>query len=211
MSVSKQNVFDACNELSATNKSVTVAAVREITGGSFTTLAPLVKEWKLQASGAGELAVAAESVPAKFTEIVSGLWSSAVELANQRLESERRLLDDLRKQLDAERAELLASCDALASQIDELHYLNGVIKEQNKQLTETNVALATENTRLSERLDVYENKNGPGIDVHEIASVLADIKSSLSAVTAAAQPAPAGKLPKSAKAVKSSVSGQVVM
>ncbi|HEL8025861.1 TPA: DNA-binding protein [Escherichia coli] len=211
MSVSKQNVFDACNELSVTNKSVTVAAVREITGGSFTTLAPLVKEWKLQESGAGELSAAAEIVPAEFTELVSALWSSAVKLANQRLESERRLLDDLRKQLDAERAELLASCDALVSQIDELNYRNGVIKEQNKQLTEVNAALTTENIRLSERLDVYENKNGLGIDVHEIASVLADIKSSLSSVTAAASPAPAGKLPKSTKTVKSASSGQAVM
>lgn len=175
MAVSREDVFNACSEIYVSGKPVTVAAVREMTGGSFTTLSPLVKEWKMQQSGAGELSGhASEAVPSRFSELTAGLWNAALSLANERLESERRALDELRAELSAERAELLSSCDEFASLVDTLKFDRSEKSALILKLQEENAGLMDEVKRLiSEHSELSAQLRG-------VYSVLADIKESVS-------------------------------
>lgn len=87
MAISKSDVFDACNMIYNAGQNVTLDAVRAITGGSFSTISPMVKEWKAEQSGVNaslESSVARTDVPAKLTELLNTLWNSAMAAASEK-------------------------------------------------------------------------------------------------------------------------------
>ncbi|HDC2549031.1 TPA: DNA-binding protein, partial [Salmonella enterica] len=159
MAISKADVVNACNELYAQGKNVTLDAVRAITGGSFSTISPLVKEWKAEQSGVNaslESSVARTDVPVKLTELLNTLWSAAMAEASRKLEAERQLLNEYKDELENERHDLIYASDRIACELDDLKFDFGVLNTNHKALQESHNNLERENISL--RADI-EAKN----------------------------------------------------
>ncbi len=156
MAISKSDVFNACSELSVQGRNVTLDAVRAITGGSFSTISPLVKEWKAEQSGVNaslESSIARTDVPEKLTELFNTLWSSAMAEASRKLEAQRQLLNDYKTELENERHELIYASDRIASELDDLKFDFSVLNTNYKALQELHNNFERENISLRAELE----------------------------------------------------------
>lgn len=122
MAVTKEQIFEAADQLAAAGQKPTLEAIRQITGGSYTTISPALNEWKArQAAKATPLREPApQAVADRLAEVGAEVWSIALELANARLAAEREALDKARADLEADRAEATELADRLAAQVEEL-------------------------------------------------------------------------------------------
>lgn len=122
MAVTKEQIFEAADQLAAAGQKPTLEAIRQITGGSYTTISPALNEWKArQAAQATPLREPApQAVADRLAEVGAEVWSIALELANARLAAEREALDKARADLEADRAEATELADRLAAQVDDL-------------------------------------------------------------------------------------------
>lgn len=122
MAVTKEQIFEAADQLAAAGQKPTLEAIRQITGGSYTTISPVLNEWKArQAAQATPLREPApQAVADRLAEVGAEVWSIALELANARLAAEREALDKARADLEADRAEATELADRLAAQVEEL-------------------------------------------------------------------------------------------
>ena len=164
MTISKQQVFAAADVIDATGKKPTLQLVRdELGGGSFSTISPLLNEWK--ANGAGKNAPIKVAAPQSITDLLCGLgsemWGAALELANGRLSAEREALADVRLQLEAEKAEAVELADHLSIELEsmtatrsaqdaELTNLRKALEERDVALGIQTQSLASANARLEE-------------------------------------------------------------
>ncbi|EMD2962151.1 DNA-binding protein [Salmonella enterica] len=155
MAISKTDVVNACNKLYAEGKNVTLDAVRAITGGSFSTISPLVKEWKAEQSGVNaslESGIARTDVPEKLTELLNTLWSAALATASQKMEAERQLLNDYKVELENERHDLIYASDRIACELDDLKFDFKLLDTNHKALQESYNNLERENIALRAEL-----------------------------------------------------------
>jgi chromosome segregation ATPase len=120
MAISKEQVFKAADELQAAGQKPTLEAIRKKVGGSYTTLAPLLREWKAaQASADAPLQEPVpSSIAARMEDVAAEVWRAALDLANSRLQEEREALEEKRKELESERDEAVALADGLAADLD---------------------------------------------------------------------------------------------
>ena len=120
MAVTKEQIFSAADDLAAAGQKPTLEAIRQITGGSYTTISPALNEWKArQAAQATPLREPApQAVADRLAEVGAEVWSIALELANARLAAEREALDKARADLEADRAEATELADRLAAQVE---------------------------------------------------------------------------------------------
>ncbi|EHJ0806476.1 hypothetical protein KAB87_004111 [Salmonella enterica] len=159
MAISKADVVKACNELSVQGKNVTLDAVRAITGGSFSTISPLVKEWKAEQSGVNaslESGIARTDVPAKLTELLNTLWTSAMAAASEKMETERQLLNDYKTELENERHDLIYASDRIGCELDDLKFDFNVLTTNHKNLQNSYNELERENISLRAELAARE-------------------------------------------------------
>ncbi|EHT7092846.1 DNA-binding protein [Salmonella enterica] len=155
MAISKTDVFDACNMIYSVGQNVTLDAVRAITGGSFSTISPLVKEWKAEQSGVNaslESGIARTDVPEKLTELLNTLWTAALATASQKLEAERQLLNDYKTELENERHDLIYASDRIACELDDLKFDFKLLDTNHKALQESHNNLERENITLRAEL-----------------------------------------------------------
>ncbi len=159
MAISKADVVNACNELYAQGKNVTLDAVRAITGGSFSTISPLVKEWKAEQSGVNaslESSVARTDVPEKLTELLNTLWAAAMATASQKLEAERQLLNDYKTELENERSDVMFAADRVSAELDDLKFDFSCLNTKYKETTEKAVSLERENISLRAEIEAQK-------------------------------------------------------
>ena len=115
MPVTREQVWQAADSLSKAGQKPTLAAVRELVGGSYSTLSPLLREWReRQAAGAP----AGSDPPAAVIERAAAagqvIWSVAVRPAEERLAGERAAMARQCRAAEAEKAE----ADSLAEQLE---------------------------------------------------------------------------------------------
>jgi colicin import membrane protein len=122
MAVTKEQIFDAADELNAAGQTPTLEAIRKRTGGSFTTISPALNQWKAQQATAG--APLREPAPQAIADRVAALgadvWAIALDLANARLAVEREGLGKARTELEAGRDEAAELADKLANELESL-------------------------------------------------------------------------------------------
>jgi len=120
MAISKDAVFAAADSILASGARVTLEGVRQVTGGSYTTISPALNEWKAkQAAAAMPLREAApQAVLDRLADLGSEVWAVALELANSRLTTEREALERARYELEADRDEATALADKLSSELE---------------------------------------------------------------------------------------------
>jgi len=117
-------IHAAADAITAAGGRPTMQAVRtHLGGGSYSTISPALASWRTQQQQAHAAApVAGEPVPAQVAERATSLageiWSAALALADGRLAAERAALDQVRTDLEAERADALAAADAMATDLD---------------------------------------------------------------------------------------------
>ena len=122
MAVTKEQIFSAADELAAAGQKPTLEAIRQRTGGSYTTISPALNEWKArQATAAVPLREPApQAVSDRLAELGGDLWAIALDLANARLAAEREGLEKARAELEADRAEATELADKLAGDVEAL-------------------------------------------------------------------------------------------
>lgn len=187
MAISKTDVFDACNMIYSAGQNVTLDAVRAITGGSFSTISPLVKEWKAEQSGVNaslESGIARTDVPAKLTELLNTLWTSAMEAASEKMETERQLLNDYKTELENERHDLIYASDRIGCELDDLKFDFNVLTTNHKNLQDSYNELERENISLRAELAAREKS------ITHNESVLGEITKFLKALNNTAPAAP---------------------
>ncbi|HAF4894522.1 TPA: hypothetical protein G8O11_000556 [Salmonella enterica] len=191
MAISKADVVNACNELYAQGKNVTLDAVRAITGGSFSTISPLVKEWKAEQSGVNaslESSVARTDVPVKLTELLNTLWSAAMAEASRKLEAERQLLNDYKTELENERSDVMFAADRVSAELDDLKFDFSCLNTKYKETTEKADSLERENISLRAEI---EAQNKIIANNESVLGELTRFLKSLNDTVPAASPAPA--------------------
>ncbi|EKY9814967.1 DNA-binding protein [Salmonella enterica] len=155
MAISKTDVVNACNKIYAEGKNVTLDAVRAITGGSFSTISPLVKEWKVEQSGVNaslESGIARTDVPEKLTGLLNTLWSAALATASQKMDAERQLLNDYKIELENERSDVMFAADRVSAELDDLKFDFSMLSTNHKNLQDSYNNLERENISLRAEL-----------------------------------------------------------
>ena len=121
MAVNQERVNAVCDELAKAGKKATLAAVRDALGeGSFSTIRPMVQNWK---AGRGDVAadagavVVPDAVQAMGGKLLAEVWALAERLAGERLAAERASIAAAREEMGAELAQAYAEMEALREQL----------------------------------------------------------------------------------------------
>ncbi|MDO4682770.1 MAG: DNA-binding protein [Lautropia sp.] len=145
MAITKEQVFQAADELVAEGLKPTMEAVRQRVGGSYTTIGPALKAWKEKQTA---VSPAIEAMPAELAGKVSALmnevWTTAMSMATARLQVERDALEKARAELEEERQEATQLADRYAEELDALKARLTQIEAAEKGARAEVVAVKTE-------------------------------------------------------------------
>ena len=121
MAITKDQIFAIADEINAAGQNATLAAVRKaLGGGSFTTISDGMTEWKAR-KAAKETPLrepAPSAVADRLAELGSEIWTSALQLANGRLVTEREALEAARLHLEADKAEAAELADQVTAELE---------------------------------------------------------------------------------------------
>ena len=123
MAITKKSIFDAADALDAGGQRPTLAALRKaVGGGSFTTISEAMKEW--WAVRAVREAPAREPAPPVVGErlgvVADEIWALALQVAKERLASEREAFDAARAQAEQDKQEAVELADVVAAELEAL-------------------------------------------------------------------------------------------
>ena len=160
----KDQIWAAASALLEEGKSPTLAAVREqLGGGSYTDISAAMQTWRLnQQSSANPIREPAPpSIAERLNEFGSELWAVALELANNRLQSEREALEQARQETEAIRKETTSLADQLTSEIEtlkiEILSHKGHVTQSRKEAENARVAEQACQARLESSVRDSEN------------------------------------------------------
>jgi chromosome segregation ATPase len=123
MAITKDQVFQAASHLDANGQTPTLAAVRKaLGGGSFSTISEFMAEWREHRDTLPESTH--ESTPPaileKAAELAAHVWSTAMNISNTRLATERETMCIAENQLRNQLKDAIATADELTAEIDQL-------------------------------------------------------------------------------------------
>lgn len=143
MAVTQNDVDAACAEIIAKNEKLTQRNVQKITGGSYSTIGPMLDDWKARQEEADELA--AMSIPHVISERMSdaaaAIWKAATEAANEGHAAMREAIRDAKAETDAVRVEMSEVVADLEAQLAELRDERDSAVADAKQNSVQNVRL----------------------------------------------------------------------
>ncbi len=150
MAITKEQVFEAANQIAETGETPKLSNVRAKIGrGSNTDLGPFFKEWKEQQQKPTEVvATPAEPAPQQVLDLLSGIapqiWACAAKIANEHLQSERQAMELEKIRL----TEALAEANELGDQSEsELESAKTQIEAITTEATEAAKIAATDLVR----------------------------------------------------------------
>lgn len=136
MAITKDQIMAAADAIADGGDTPTLAAIRDRIGGSYTTIAPVLREWK--ANQHTDDTPISDPVPESISGRISGLgaevWAEALTLANNRLAAEREALETQRAEIEGEQAEAVELADNLASEIDSLKDREAEARSETRRL-----------------------------------------------------------------------------
>lgn len=170
MAITREQILETASRLQAQGIKPTQTNVREaLGGGSFTTIAEALREWRADQDQTAQLQQVV--IPSDITDrtqvLIAQVWETAQTLANDRLVKEREALEHkealinaeidksnkIIETLENEQAELTAQLDTLTNDNSLLNGKNNELESFNNSL---NTQLTTEKARshqLQARLD----------------------------------------------------------
>lgn len=146
--ITREQVFEAAGAIAHEGTTPTVMAVRKrLGGGSPNNITKWLGEWKAQNETMRIEAL--PPIPEPVESAMRQVWGSAWKGAQDQLESEREALSAARKEIERERAEMLA----------EIARLDGELEAARAQLQEKDTALDGERRSHDEtRAELREAK-----------------------------------------------------
>jgi chromosome segregation ATPase len=121
MAVTKDQIFSTATEQAAAGQRPTMASIRKVLGGSYSTIGPALNEWKAKQAAAAPLREPVpEAVADACTNLGESLWAVARDLASDRLATERKALEEARAALEDECTEARKLADQHVSDADAL-------------------------------------------------------------------------------------------
>jgi chromosome segregation ATPase len=157
--LNEKSIIEMCEKLQSDGLNPTQNAVRDaLGGGSFATIAPVIKKWREQLNENEQLIniVIPASVETALSTLGGQLWRSATSEAEARMTSEREALASARDELDKERADYN---DAIATLEKESESKDTKINEITQKLADADVEkdrLTTEKIALTAEIGKVE-------------------------------------------------------
>jgi len=153
--VTQAQVSKAAEQLTADGKSVSMNSVREIVGGSFTTLGPMIKHWKNERQSAHHDIAIPDDILETMKRVTAELWQSASQQANEEVEKIRAESQVKSEQLEAEVEEFQQEVQRLETQSTESDAkakdLEGQIDEKDKVICELKAETAVLQSRVEDK------------------------------------------------------------
>jgi chromosome segregation ATPase len=159
MAITKDQIFQAADQLTAAGEAATMAAVRKLLGGgSYTTINEGLKEWKAkqQATVTPIREPAPEGISKRLDDVGAEIWAIALELANARLTAEREALEATRIQLETAQQEATELADQLSSELETLQAQHQQATDALHTATASLEQAKQENAALSRQLATTE-------------------------------------------------------
>ena len=162
--VTREQVFEACDALAREGQNPTIVSVRaRLGGGSPNTLVPLLAEWKTLHEQ--QQAASLPPVPGPVELVLRQVWGTAWQEAQGQLAGEREALARAHRDLEQERAEMLAEIGKLDG---ELEALRESLRQSREALETERQASALARSETSEARAVGQER-GERIAAQEIA------------------------------------------
>lgn len=120
MAITKEQILAAATDLAATGAAPTLAAVRKaVGGGSYTTISEALKEWRaLQPAETAIQERAPQALSDRLAGVIDETWTIALDMANDRLRTERAALEGVRIELEQSRKEAVDLADQLSADLE---------------------------------------------------------------------------------------------
>ena len=163
MAITKDQIIETANQLASENIKPTQTNVRErLGGGSFTTIAEALREWRADQDQTAQLQQVV--IPSDITDrtqvLIAQVWETAQTLANDRLVKEREALEHKEALINAEIDESNKIIETLeneqaelTAQLDTLTNDNSLLNGKNNELENLNNSLKTQLTAEKDRAD----------------------------------------------------------
>ena len=169
MAITREQILETASRLQAQGIKPTQTNVREaLGGGSFTTIAEALREWRADQDQTAQLQ--AVVIPADITDrtqvLIAQVWETAQTLANDRLVKEREALEHKEALINAEIDESNKIIETLeneqaelTAQLDTLTNDNSLLNGKNNELENLNNSLKTQLTAEKDRADQATAQN----------------------------------------------------
>jgi colicin import membrane protein len=161
--VTREQVFEAADQLAQEGIQPTTKLVRDRTGGSFSTITPHLAVWKDERGGRAVANI--PDMPEGVAGAARAMWAAAWNAAQEAVKTERDGLTAARREMDKERAELAQEIGELESKLEaaegERATLANSLAEEEKRhraADERMGNLRIENARLEERIANTERR-----------------------------------------------------
>lgn len=154
--VTQEAVNTACGAISKDGREVTVNGVIAVTGGSFGTVGPMVKNWrKEQESKKTVIIEMPDSVREAASLAAADIWKSASYLAGERVEAIEKETGEALAKASAELAEYESEVTrletALSSAQADIKKCEGALQSVQDRLAQMSAQNAALETRLEDR------------------------------------------------------------
>jgi chromosome segregation ATPase len=199
MAITKEQVFQAAQNLNTAGQNPTLAAVRKaLGGGSYSTITQYMAEWRNANDNEikPDLEPAPDTVTNKIATMAAQIWITALDTANNRYAAEKETMYIAEEQLRQQLMDATALADELTTEIEELKKrYDALFKEaleKAKEITQLREALSASEAREA----VY--KNELKISQEQILKAIAPAPTTAPAPTNPS-PTPLPKTPKKAQ------------
>ena len=175
MAITNADIHAVADRIVSEGATPTLASVRAaLGGGSFTTISEGMKAWKAaqQAAPAPMREAAPQAVSERMAELASEVWGIAQTMANERLASEREVLEAMRREFEQAQAEAAELADTLAAELDEART---TIERMSEEAAKQAEVCATQRTQLVAAQDAAHAAEAALVESRQRANELADL------------------------------------
>ncbi len=175
--VNQEAVNQACEQLQGDNKAVTVNAIINLIGGSFSTVGEKVKLWKEeQAARSIPIIDMPETVTQAIQRAAVDIWGAASAVAGETVERIQSEAGEAITKAKAELSEYMGEVSRLENELEQSHTkaIDGekLLSDTLAQVTSLNTVKTALETRLSDRDSELERLRG---DFEKLQSELIEI------------------------------------
>lgn len=181
--IDRTNIFEICDELNEKGIKPTLARVREaLGGGSFTSIQPLLREWK-DKRHEPEAAVAS-SVPDDIQALVASLaaqiWSKAEGKASEELKTFKESMKAKLEESNQEKQDALEEVARLEAENNQLSATNKELEKKiadyQKTLQDARIELKIQSERLVEAEGLMKRHEKLLLEVGELRGRIAELQ-----------------------------------
>ena len=159
MNITNKRIHEVANQLSDKGIKPTLNAVRkELGSGSFTTIGEAMKSWRDAQETENNFVEVniPDSLDEKVKTLISSVWKEANQLANDKLNEDRKVLQETRERLEEEASESREAVKILEDEAEQSLEEIGGLRNKVEQSDKENRLLIEKNNKLSQRIAVLE-------------------------------------------------------